>query len=174
VVYIFRGGAEGLSLGRADRITANRAGLPISAHQGDYFGWSVDMGDVTGDGRDDLAVGIPHKSVDRKRVGAAALFFGGASGLGNGGLYIRVHGLGVGAEFGDGVQLTDWVGNGHRDLLVSGPLEDLPDAQDAGAVHAFVGAANGVTAAGHRKLTVQSIRDRAPRGGDLFGLALPS
>jgi hypothetical protein len=55
-------------------------GIEGEAEYGDLFGWSLTTGDYNGDGKDDLAVGIPGEDVgDIENAGAVAVLYGDES-----------------------------------------------------------------------------------------------
>ena len=63
-VFIYLGSSTGLSA------TPNKILQPTTAVEGALFGFSVDAGDVTGDGRNDIVIGAP---LDRYQTTAAGL-----------------------------------------------------------------------------------------------------
>jgi hypothetical protein len=81
-VWIFSGGPGGLQVDAVKHINQSTDGVPGTPAEGDWFGAGLAAGDVTGDGKDDLAVGIPLKTIGgRKEAGAVALFRGSAAGV---------------------------------------------------------------------------------------------
>lgn len=81
-IWIVPGGVGGLQVGRVQHINQSTAGVPGATVEGDSFGLSLAAGDITGDGRDDLAVGIPAKKVGTKgTAGAIVVLKGSGSGL---------------------------------------------------------------------------------------------
>lgn len=73
-------------------------GISAAPEQGDFFGWSVAVGDFDADGVDDLAIGVPGEDIEAAAVvgaGAIHVLFGSA----------------VGGLSGDG-DLTFYRGNG--------------------------------------------------------------
>ncbi|MEV5410555.1 FG-GAP repeat protein [Thermopolyspora sp. NPDC052614] len=72
VVHILYGTGAGLSTARAQGWTQNTAGMSDALEGGDRFGESVAPGDYNGDGRDDLAIGVPFES----GAGAVHIIYG--------------------------------------------------------------------------------------------------
>jgi hypothetical protein len=119
------------------------------AETGDHFGASIAAGDVTGDGRADVVVGVPEENkYDRVNVGAFTLLKGSSVGLtGVGSQYFDQNRTGVPGtaetndRFGDVVTLLDLNGDGKRDAAVGDRWED----SDRGTVTLFRGSSTGLT-----------------------------
>jgi hypothetical protein len=113
-------------------ITQNTPGVPGTSRTGDAFGSSLSVGDVTGDDIDDVAVGIPGKTVNgRTNAGQVVLLHGGTSGLS--GTDAQAFNQNTGGvpgiaekndRFGGQVHLLDVNGNGHADLAAAAVTED--------------------------------------------------
>jgi hypothetical protein len=181
-VDVLYGSAGGLS-GTGHQILDGGGG----AEEDDRFGFALSRGDFNGDGRDDLAVGIPYEDLpagatDRLDVGAVEIFYGASAGL-----ISRVandfwHQDRSGMEdqyeasdlFGRSLACGDFNGDGYADLAVGIPFEDIHGVGDnEGAVHILYGSADGISAAGNWFIHQDTPAiEGIAQPGDRFGLAL--
>ncbi|MFJ3985499.1 FG-GAP-like repeat-containing protein [Streptomyces fungicidicus] len=128
VVYGTSYGPEG----GTERISQNSAGVPGTNESGDGFGYEVSLGDINGDGHDDLVVGAPGEDLGAfKDAGMVSVIYGGAGGLsttGSQSIHQDTPGVPGGNEEGDGfggeVLLSDVTGDGKADLTVGLPWEN--------------------------------------------------
>ncbi|MEU9580538.1 FG-GAP and VCBS repeat-containing protein [Streptomyces chilikensis] len=155
------GGSFDVRYGRATglpvtgtRYTQATAGVPGAAETGDAFGHAVAVGDATGDGYADVAVGAAQEEVDGRRgVGNVVFLKGGPSGLTTGGarsVHQATSGVPGAAEagdhFGSSLRLRDVDGDGGADLTIGAYGEDVLDGgYDDGAAWVLRGAATGLT-----------------------------
>jgi hypothetical protein len=169
------GSAAGLTTGSLwTTITQNTAGVPGATKDGDGFGASVSVGDITGDGIADVAVGIPGKTVNgRTNAGQVVLLRGATSGLsGKHAQAFNQNTSGVpgSAEkndrFGGEAQLLDINGNGYADLAAAAVNEDSGN----GAVWVLRGRPAGVVTDAALAFGGRTIG--APYAGAGFGTAL--
>lgn len=183
VLHVIYGSSAGLAAPGGDQLWhQNVTGVDDAAEAGDHYGWTLAVGDFDGDGRADLAVGVPFEDVgDVIDAGAAHVLYGSASGL----VVARDQfwnqdsmGISDMAEADDhfGVALTsgDFDGDGNADLVVGVPDEDIGSLVDAGAAHVIYGSTAGLAAPGgdqqwHQNAT--GIADTA-EANDQFGYAL--
>ncbi|MER7486884.1 FG-GAP-like repeat-containing protein [Streptomyces sp. NPDC126497] len=115
-----------------ERVNQNSAGVPGSNENGDNFGHEVSLGDINGDGHDDLVVGAPGEDLDGvEDAGMVSVLYGGPGGLletGSQSLHQDTPGVPGGNEEGDGfggeVLLSDVTGDGKADLTVGLPWEN--------------------------------------------------
>lgn len=172
-VYVVFGGSTGLQLSRYQFFyqgTATSLGL---AESNDGFGARLAAGDLNGDGRSDLVVGVPAEDIETiDRAGAINVLYGATGGLTTAGaLFLHQASAGVVEEaeavdyFGNALAIGNVVGGGTADLLVGVELENLT----AGAYHLFAGGPTGLT------LTGNALRTWTSTAGDrydVYGAAL--
>jgi hypothetical protein len=146
--------------------------------------------DFNGDGRSDLAVGVPHEDVGSiVDAGAVQVIYGSGTGLTATGDQVWtqnsatpfVGAIADAAEsddlFGAALAAGDFNGDGFDDLAVGVPREDLGSVVNAGAVNVIYGSPKGLTEKGNQFWTQNSaaglvvILDQAETG-DRFGAAL--
>ncbi|MHB9752897.1 FG-GAP and VCBS repeat-containing protein [Streptomyces sp. BYX5S] len=155
-VWVFYGGStiftdemEGM-----DKITQDSAGIPGATETEDRFGASVAVGDVDGDGCDEVAVGAPGETVDGVRGAGSVVLLKGGSGYIDAGRAYHQDTAGVpgvaetGDAFGSTVRLKDVNGGGRADLSVAASGEDIGPAADAGAVTVLRGSSPYLTTTG--------------------------
>ena len=137
-------------VGSAVRIS--QAGSFPGAHEpGDGFGSALAAGDFDGDGRDDLAIGVPGEDIGtRADDGNVVVVFGSASGLDesrttnlNQRRRINPGKPQSGDRLGGSLAAGDFDGDGNDDVLIGVPGEDVRGAVDAGAVMTFYGSDDG-------------------------------
>lgn len=146
-------------------IHQDTSGVPGASEAFDLFGFALAAGDVTGDGRDDLLIGVPGEDVGtREDAGSAVLLKGSSSGITTSGAQsFSQDSAGVAGtaeaedEFGRTVAISDFNGNGVRDGLIAAPSESLGSLQYAGYVHVLPGTTSGLTATGSLALSSTSI-----------------
>ena len=175
-IQVFPGGAEGfVQAGPAyDRSTVGVAGKPAF---GDAFGAAVTAGDFNGDGRADVAAGIPGSNRSR---GAVAVLYAGGALLAPTGAQQWVQGegglIGVGAagdRFGAVLAAGRMSAGRHADLAIGIPGDAVGTVPNAGAVQVVLGSGEGLRGAGSRLLSQDTtgVGGNATTG-DRFGSAL--
>ncbi len=174
LVVLF-GSPSGLtSIGSVLR-SQSSAGVPGSSEAGDRFGAALAVGDVTGDGYADIAVGSPGEN---SNAGAVALLRGSATGLAGAGLVsggtaststVVVTGL------GSVLTVADTTGDGLAEVISGAATSTVKGVPSAGAVVSFAGRSAGLSATGRRVLTQASAGvPGSPEQNDRFGFALAS
>lgn len=146
LAYVWHGGASGLG-------TTNRAAdwsARISPENGDL---AHGIGDVNGDGWDDVMVGALLYDGALTNQGAVYVWYGSATGLGANGTAANADWIAYGGQAearfglaGDGV--GDLNGDSWDDLAVGAYLYDDPDANE-GAVFVWYGSASGLGDSGN-------------------------
>ncbi|NND04095.1 MAG: hypothetical protein HKN91_15040 [Acidimicrobiia bacterium] len=122
----------------------------------DQFGSVLESGDFNGDGRPDLAIGIPREGFGVKdEAGAVAVMLSDSSGLTDAGNTFWNEGPGnikgkrkAFDRFGFSLAAGDFNNDGRDDLSVGIPYQEVAGKSNAGLVHVFYGSSGGLTAAG--------------------------
>jgi hypothetical protein len=156
-VHIIYGTASRLSADGNQRWHQNIYGIEGSAGEDDHFGWALAAGDFDGDGCDDLAIGVPGEDIGSiESAGAVNVIYGSVGGLFYSGDQLwhqDVTDVADSAEtvdmFGIALAAGDFDRDGYDDLAVGMPYENVGTFTDAGAVHVFYGADDGLTAVGN-------------------------
>jgi hypothetical protein len=151
LVTVLYGGSAGLTTTGVQALTESTAGVSGPTRAQDAFGSALAIGDVTGDGYADLAVGAVNASFSASTNGGSGmvvLLRGSASGLtatGSSAVYgardVQV------STLGDLLAIADVNGDGHADVLAPTPRSS------GGALVYLPGTANGIGAAGARVIT---------------------
>ncbi|SDO57422.1 FG-GAP repeat-containing protein [Streptomyces sp. cf386] len=108
-------------------ITQNSGNVPGTSEKGDGFGWDLDLGDINGDGYQDLVVSSPTEDIAGvTNTGQVTVLYGSASGIdtasGIQGLAQSTADVPGNDEkndlFGADVKLDDVTGDGKADLVI--------------------------------------------------------
>jgi len=138
-------------------ITQNTGNVPGASEKGDAFGWDLDMGDINGDGYQDLVVSAPDEDINGiANTGMVTVLYGSASGVkvSSGAQAFTQSTAGVPGNdeksdlFGADVKLDDVTGDGKADLLV-GSYENGAD----GAVTYLPSNGTVITTSGSRAIS---------------------
>jgi hypothetical protein len=185
--HVLYGSAAGLQTDRVQTWTQDSPGVASTAKAGEAFGSALSAGDFDGDGRGDLAIGVPGNAVSKQSgAGLVHVLYGGASGL-------QVNGpkdqawdqdgdsvsdsAETGDAFGSALATADFDANGRDDLAIGVPGETLgsPAQAVAGFANVLYGTASGIQATSpndekwsQNKTNVEDTSE----AGDMFGAAL--
>lgn len=122
-VTVLYGGSTGLSTAGVQLFTQDTTGVPSAAEPNDGFGRAVAIGDMTGDGYDDLAVSAPseREGSNLHEGGLVMLLPGGSGGVTASGVTSFLGAsLGIGAV-GDSMSVADIDRDGDGDLVAGAP-----------------------------------------------------
>ena len=171
---------DAAGFGSAGTRVLRNIGFPCTGPApGDHYGEALTSADFNQDGFDDLAIGIPNHLVGADEAGAVHVRYGDPSGfLTVGGYQECWHqdspGMADSAErydhFGSSLAAGDFDGDGHPDLAVGVPDEDLVvQDDDAGAINVLYGGLGGLSAS---PVLLEDIECEGPEDGDHYGFAL--
>ena len=176
-------GEVGRGLTGSVALSQDTPNAPGVAEEGDAFGAALAAGDVTGDGRADLLVGVPREDVSEvSDAGAVQVLRGSAGGLtGHGQQWHQavtgVPGTLARDEFGRTLAVGDFDGDGRADAAIGAPSELVAGSTGQwvsnGTVTVLRGATGGLSTAGAQvwHQNVSGVPGQAEHG-DTFGLAL--
>lgn len=163
----------------AKMLGAEPAGAPTLVTSGtqvnefnDQFGQAMVIADFTGDGRGDLAIGVPFEDIGSTESSGSVLIY---RGTGSGLVYHQsLTQAGLGADepfdhFGYALAAGDFDGNGTIDLAVGAPDEGPSGDPASGAVFVFNGGASLTTG---WVIEQESLGTGTNAAGDRFGEAL--
>ncbi|MFI9354551.1 hypothetical protein [Streptomyces lydicus] len=161
-VNVIHGSASGPRVDRIETITQESGAIPGSSETGDKFGYEVSVGDINGDGVQDLAIGAATETVDgASRTGAVTVLRGSRAGVDtvHHVQYFHQNSPGVpGANekddlFGGEVFLSDLNGDKKADLTVGATYENGGD----GAVITLPSDGTRLTTTGSRFLAPSAV-----------------
>lgn len=181
-VNVLYGRGDGLGAAGSDLWTQATPGMEGLAGHDHRFGAALAAGDLSANGRDDLAIGIPGAAISgHVRAGAVSVLYGRTGGLSAvDDLWSQdARGIkGVAADddrFGAAVAIGDFDDDGAGDLAVGVPTETVDGAFGAGAVNVLFGSRTGVRARGDQLWTQGSPGVRTLASiGETFGASLAS
>lgn len=181
-VHVLYGSTTGLTVGGNQFWTQDSPEISGAAEPGDNFGDALAAGDFSGDGFDDLAVGVEDEGFgDVGGAGAVIVIYGSAVGLTATGNQFwsqdnpRVLGEAEWEDgFGSALGAGDFNGSGFVALAVGVDRDNVGDIESAGGVNLLYGSPTGLTGEGNQlwHQDVPGIEDLA-EFGDEFGYSLP-
>ncbi|HGY89798.1 MAG TPA: hypothetical protein ENK43_01360 [Planctomycetes bacterium] len=132
----------------------------------DYFGDAVDLiGDISGDGRADVIVGVSRTDATGTESGAVFVYEGGT-----GNLLYSIAGNASGDQFGHAVAaLDDVTGDGVPDFIVGTRFEDspMPAISNTGSVHVFSGADGSLVRSHYGEFHLAELGREVANAGDI-------
>ena len=156
-VAVIYGSSSGLSATSAhiDQFwTQDSTNIDNQAEGSDQFGFSLTAADFNADGKDDLAIGVPHE--DSGSPGGVQVIYGSSSGLSATLAHVDQFWTQDSADidnqaedgdlFGYTLAIGDFNADGKDDLAVGVPFEDLGSIGNAGAVEVIYGSLSGLSA----------------------------
>jgi hypothetical protein len=180
-VAIVRGSATGLRTTGGQVWSQASPGIPGTPEENDHFGAVLAAGDFTGDGRADLAIGVPEEHyAGAEAAGVVHVLYGdptGLTSLGNqmwGGDHLGVDAtllahLRVGSTLGAG----DFDGDGLAELVIGVAAQHVDGFSGAGAVHVLHGRPAGLSLGDKRTWSEGSPGIHGnPEHGDSLGTAV--
>ena len=172
IALVFHGSASGVV---AAGNPGNADALIESDQATAYLGWSVaGAGDVDMDGYDDVIVGAQSYDAGETNEGAAFVFHGGASGVGDGNpgdADAQIEADQSSANLGTSVAGAGDVDNdGYDDVIVGAPAYDSGETNE-GAAFVFEGGASGIESGGPGQADAQLESDQASAN---FGASVAS
>jgi hypothetical protein len=158
VQVLYGSSVVGLSATGSQLWDQDSSGITGIAEEGDGFGAALAVGDFDGDGHDDLAIGVPLEDLDATSdTGVVHLLYGSVSGLAATGNQLwhqdssGIAGIAEGGDFfGEALAAGDFDADGHDDLAIGVPYENLSSMSRAGGVQVLYGSLDGLSATGNQ------------------------
>jgi hypothetical protein len=179
-VTVLRGSVDGLTAVGSQVFTQDSPQVPGQAKAGDQFGFSLAVGDIDADRRDDLAIGAPGETISAARAGAVSVLFGTKQGLATTDSRTIAQGRDgvVGSSslddgFGTALAIGRFDHGPYADLAVGVPGDDVGGALAAGSIVAIPGGETGLRLGRSTRLHMGMTAVGGPlQGNTLFGNVL--
>ena len=180
-VNVIHGSASGLTSSGNQIWSQNSAGIADAAESGDRMGAALASGNLNGDARDDLAIGVSSESIgSTSGAGAVHAIYGAAAGLASAGSQFWSQNS---TDIKDAAEANDRLGSAlaagdldgdlDDDLLAGAPGESIGTAAAAGGVNMLLGSGSGLSSTGNLLWSQNSAAiSEVSEAGDLFGAAL--
>jgi hypothetical protein len=179
-VNVLYGSPSGVRAARDQLWTLDTPGIKGLAGANFRFGWTLAAGELSGNGRDDLAIGLPGGTISGQReAGAVTVLYGRRGGLSaNDDLWSQdargINGqAGARDNFGSALAIGDFDRDRIGDLAISAPLDDGGGVPNAGAVNVIYGSGSGLRERGDQLWSQDSAGiENVAQQRDRFGVAL--
>ena len=135
VIYGSIGGLSASAVLPAQFWTQNSTGIEGVAEVDDVFGLILSSGDYNGDGKSDVAIGVPREDINGPNVGAVNVIYGSIDGLSTTAVLpaqfwtqnsTSIQGVAETEDnFGSSLSSGDYNGDGKDDLAIGVPQEDI-------------------------------------------------
>ncbi len=172
-VHIFYSGGTGIKPPGNQTFNLDSPGMAGTASAGDIYGSALTAGDYNGDGRADLAIGVPlndrFQFVD---AGGLGVILGSPTGMTPVGSQFHETTSGAGCQVALALASGDFNSDGKDDVAAGAPFSPAGAASVSGILMIFEGTATGLVQAGTGYN--QSLFGESDENDDRFGFALTS
>jgi hypothetical protein len=176
-IVLLKGSSSGISGTGSQVFDQNSTSVPGTSEEDDLFGTAVTVGDFNGDGKADVAVGVPGEGVGAvDHAGCVDVLKGSSSGLtGSGSTAWDLSTVGqtvaTGDQFGSSVLARKVTGGSRADLVIGTPDRDTGALTDNGIETVLLSNSGGLTATGSETNSASGLVGGAATGAH-FGASL--